>query len=152
MKKIILIPLLLLLYSCGYTSIYKDKKNQDLQINILAMSGDSELNKLIEKEIDLYSNKDSSNKFDVDVFSSYQKTIIAKNSAGVATDFKIILMTNFSVKNNEEVINFDFNESTNMKNISDSFELNNYEKNIKKNYTASTREKLIIKLLNINDN
>lgn len=152
MKKIILIPLLLLLYSCGYTSIYKDKKNQDLQINILAMSGDSELNKLIEKEIDLYSNKDSSNKFDVDVFSSYQKTIIAKNSAGVATDFKIILITNFSVKNNEEVINFDFNESTNMKNISDSFELNNYEKNIKKNYTASTREKLIIKLLNINDN
>jgi outer membrane lipopolysaccharide assembly protein LptE/RlpB len=152
MKKIFLIPLLLLLYSCGYTSIYKDKKNQDLQINILAMSGDSELNKLIKKEIDLYSNKDSNNKFDVDVFSSYQKTIIAKNSAGVATDFKIILMTNFSVKNNEEVINFDFNESTNMKNISDSFELNNYEKNIKKNYTASTREKLIIKLLNINDN
>ena len=136
MKKIFLIPLLLLLYSCGYTSIYKDKKNQDLQINILAMSGDSELNKLIKKEIDLYSNKDSNNKFDVDVFSSYQKTIIAKNSAGVATDFKIILMTNFSVKNNEEVINFDFNESTNMKNISDSFELNNYEKNIKKNYTA----------------
>jgi len=152
MKKIFLIPLLLLLYSCGYTSIYKDKKNQDLQINILAMSGDSELNKLMKKEIDLYSNKDSNNKFDVDVFSSYQKTIIAKNSAGVATDFKIILMTNFSVKNNEEVINFDFHESTNMKNISDTFELNNYEKNIKKNYTASTREKLIIKLLNINDN
>ena len=152
MKNIILISLILFLYSCGYTSIYKDQKSQDVQINILEMSGDKELNKLIKNEIDLYSNKDSNNKYDIDVFSSYQKIIIAKNSAGVATDFKIILMTNFSVKINEEIINFDFKENTNMKNISDSFELNNYEKNIKKNYTASTREKLIIKLLNINDN
>ena len=46
----------------------------------------------------------------------------------------------------------EFNENINIKNQSDSFEQNTYEKNIKRNFASSIREKLITEILNINDN
>ena len=49
MKNITLIFFLLFLYSCGYTSVYKNQKSQDFQINIIEMTGDIEINNLIKK-------------------------------------------------------------------------------------------------------
>ena len=43
-------------------------------------------------------------------------------------------------------------ETINIKNQSDSFEQNTYEKNIKRSFASSIREKLISEILNINDN
>ena len=40
----------------------------------------------------------------------------------------------------------------NIKNNSNSFEQNNYEKNVKRNFASSIREKIIIKIFELNDN
>ena len=47
MNKILLILFLLLLNSCGYTSVYKNQKSQNFQINITGMKGDIEFNNLM---------------------------------------------------------------------------------------------------------
>ena len=152
MKNIILIFFLLFLYSCGYTSVYKNQKSQDFQINIIEMTGDIEINNLIKNELKFYSNRNSKNKYDISINSEYQKIIISKNSAGVATDYKISVYTKISINLNNKNNILNFSENINIKSNSNSFEQNNYERNIKKNFASSIKNKFIIKIFNLDDN
>ena len=152
MRNIILIFCLIFLCSCGYTSIYKNQKSQDFQINIIEMVGDNEFNNLFRNELGLYSNTDSNEKYDILVNSKYQKIIVSKNSSGVATDYKILVNTKININLNKETKKLEFNESIKIKNNSNSFEQNRYERNIKRNFASSIREKFLIKILNLNDN
>ena len=152
MKNIILIFFLLFLYSCGYTSVYKNQKSQDFQINIIEMTGDIEINNLIKNELKFYSNRNSNNKYDISINSEYQKIIISKNSAGVATEYKILVDTKISINLNNKNNILNFSENINIKSNSNSFEQNNYERNIKKNFASSIKNKFIIKIFNLDDN
>ena len=148
MKNIILFLFLFFLNSCGYTSIYKNQKSQDFQINIIEMTGDNVINNLIKNELKFYSNRNSNIKYDISINSNYQKVIVSKNSAGVATDYKLIAETVISF--DKEGINniLNFNENINIKSNSNSYEQNNYEKSIRKNFASSISNKFIIKILN----
>ena len=148
MKNIILILYLFFLNSCGYTSVYKNQKSQDFQINIFEMTGDNEINNLIKNDLKFYSNRNSNIKYNISINSNYQKVIVSKNSAGVATDYKLIAETVISF--DKEGINniLNFNENINIKSNSNSYEQNNYEKSIKKNFASSISNKFIIKILN----
>ena len=147
MKNIILFLFLFFLNSCGYTSIYKNQKSQDFQINIIEMTGDNVINNLIKNELKFYSNRNSNIKYDISINSNYQKVIVSKNSAGVATDYKLIAETiiSFDKEDKDNILNF--NESINIKNNSNFNEQNNYEKNIKKNFASTISNKFIIKIL-----
>ncbi len=152
MRNIILIFCLIFLCSCGYTSIYKNQKSQDFQINIIEMVGDNEFNNLFRNELGLYSKTDSNKKYDILIKSKYQKIIVSKNSSGIATNYKILVNTTININLNKETKKLEFNESINIKNNSNSFEQNRYERNIKRNFASSIREKFLIKILNLNDN
>ena len=152
MNKILLILLLLLLNSCGYTSIYKNQKSQNFQININEMEGDNEFNNLIKNELKLFSNSNSDQIYNITLNSNYQKIIISKDSSGVATNYNISVNVKMNLSLNGKVINLIFDENINIKNNSNSFEQNNYEKNVKKNFASSIREKFIIKIFELNDN
>ena len=148
MKNIILILFLFFLNNCGYTSVYKNQKSQDFQISIIEMTGDNEINNLIKNELKFYSNKSSNIKYNISINSNYQKIIVSKNSAGVATDYKLIAETviSFDKEGKNNILNF--NENINIKSNSNSYEQNNYEKSIKKNFASSISNKFIIKILN----
>ena len=148
MKNIILFLFLFFLNSCGYTSIYKNQKSQDFQINIIEMTGDNVINNLIKNELKFYSNRNSNIKYDISINSNYQKVIVSKNSAGVATDYKHIAETVISFDKDDKDNILNFNESINIKNNSNFNEQNNYEKNIKKNFASTISNKFIIKILN----
>ena len=148
MKNIILILFLFFLNNCGYTSVYKNQKSQDFQINIFEMTGDNEINNLIKNDLKFYSNRNSNIKYNISINSNYQKVIVSKNSAGVATDYKLIAETviSFDKEGKNNILNF--NENINIKSNSNSYEQNNYEKSIKKNFASSISNKFIIKILN----
>ena len=147
MKNLILILLLFLLNSCGYTSIYKNQKSQDLQINIIETTGDKEINNLIKNELKFYSNKESNIRYNISINSKYQKIIISKNSVGEVTDYNLLVNTIISFNKEGENNTLKFNENINMKRNSNSFEQNDYEKSIKKNFASSITDKFIIKIL-----
>ena len=152
MKNIILICFVLLLNSCGYSSIYKNQTSQDFQLNITEMAGDNEFNNLLKNELKLFSNSNSNKKYDISLNSEYQKIIVSKNSSGVATDYKISVNTMISIKINNKTHDLRFSDSINIKHNSNSFEQKKYERNIKKNFASLVREKLVIKIFNLNDN
>jgi hypothetical protein len=148
MKNIIFILFLFFLNNCGYTSVYKNQKSQDFQISIIEITGDNEINNLIKNELKFYSNRNSNIKYNISINSNYQKIIVSKNSAGVATDYKLIAETviSFDKEGKNNILNF--NENINIKSNSNSYEQNNYEKSIKKNFASSISNKFIIKILN----
>ena len=151
MNKILLILFLLLLNSCGYTSVYKNQKSQNFQINITGMEGDIEFNNLIKNELKLFSNNTSNNIYNIALNSSYQKIAVTKNSSGVTTNYNILAYVKVNLSLNENNKNLVFKENINIKNNVNSFEQNNYEKNVKKNFASSIREKLILKIIELND-
>ena len=152
MKNIILISFLLFIYSCGYTSVYKNQNSNNFQINIVEMQGDNDINNMIKNELIFYSNKNSEKKYDISINSDYQKIIISKNSAGVATDYKLMVDTKITINFNNKTDIFNFSENINMKSNSNSFEQNNYERNLKKNFASSIRDKFIVKIFDLDDN
>jgi len=152
MKNITLIILVLFLYSCGYSSIYKNQKLQNFEINIIEAKGNSEMNNLIKNEIKLYSGKDTANIYNLKINTKYLKEALTKDSAGLITDYKLSVTSIFTIDLKEKTQVIELKETINIKNQSDSFEQNTYEKNIKRSFASSIREKLISEIYNINDN
>ena len=152
MKNTTLIILILFLYSCGYSSIYKNQTSQNFKINIIEKKGNSEMNNLIKNEIKLYSVKNTTNIYNLKIDTDYKKEILTKNSAGIITDYKLSVTSIFRVDLKGVTKVIELKETINIKNQSDSFEQNTYEKNIKRSFASSIREKLISEIYNINDN
>ena len=152
MKNITLIILVLFLYSCGYSSIYKNQKSQNFKIKIIEAKGNNEMNNLIKNEIKLYSGKDTANIYNLKINTEYLKETLTKDSTGVITDYKLSVTSTFTIDLKEKTKVIELKETINIKNQSDSFEQNTYEKNIKRSFASSIREKLISEIFNINDN
>ena len=147
MRNIIAIIFLIFLSNCGYSSVYKDSKSNDIFMNIVSMQGDKLINNLIKNQLKLYSNVSSQNIYNINISTNFQKKTLAKNSSGAATNYQLTVNSNFEVNFKGEIFNYSFKESLDIKNFSDTFEQNNYENTIKINFASSMREKLIIKLL-----
>ena len=147
MKNIITIIFLIFLSNCGYSSVYKDGKSNDIFVNITSMQGDKIMNNLIRNQLELYSNKSSQNKYNIIISTNFQKITLAKDSSGVTTNYRLTVNSDFEVNFKGEIFNLSFKENLDIKNFSDTFEQNNYENTIKVNFASSLREKLIIKLL-----
>ena len=78
MKKTAIFILLIFIYSCGYTAVYKNTKTQDLKINVVSAEGDLEMNNLLKNQIKLFSNDNSENIFNVDIKTDYKKMVVTK--------------------------------------------------------------------------
>ena len=152
MKNTTLIILILFLYSCGYSSIYKNQTSQNFKINIIEKKGNSEMNNLIKNEIKLYSSENTTNIYNLKIDTDYIKETLSKDSAGVITDYKLSVISIFTVNLKEKTQVIKLKETINIKNQLDSFEQNTYEKNIKRSFASSIREKIISEIFNINDN
>jgi len=152
MKNFRLIILLLFLSSCGYSSIYKNQNSINFQMNIIEAKGDSELNNLIKNQIKLYSVPNSKNIYNLKVDTNFSKKVLTKNSSGIITDYNLSVISLFSVNFKNKIETFQFDENINIKSQTDTFEQIIYEKNIKRNFASSIREKLVTSILSLNDN
>ena len=152
MKNFGLIILLLFLSGCGYSSIYKNQNSINFQMNIIEAKGDSELNNLIKNQIKLYSVPNSKNIYELKVDTNFSKKVLTKDSSGVITDYNLSVISVFSVNFKNKIETFKFDENINIKSQTDTFEQIIYEKNIKRNFASSIREKLVTSILSLNDN
>jgi hypothetical protein len=149
MKNIILITFLFFVLGCGYTSVYKDLEIKDFQIIVTEIEGDKDINYHIKKQINLYSNKNSIDKFDVTIVTRYKKEELTKNIAGSVIYYKLSVNSIFTINSNEKSKKVTFNENINVKDQTNNFEQDVYEKNIKKNFASSLGQKLISEILSM---
>ena len=149
-KKIIL--LLFLLSSCGYEAIHSKKNsvNYIFSINELSFTGDRKINLKIKERLSNYTQSKKDEDFILRISSTSEKIVLAKDTAGDTTAFKNTISINVEVlMNNKFKSNLGIIESFNYNNISNKFDLKNYEDEIKNNLAETATEKIIFKLSNI---
>ena len=146
LKKIFLLFILTqLLTNCGFSPLYKDFNNAGFTINILDVSGDRMVNNLIKNKFK-NTNQDTNKIYNVVVESDFTKNIIAKDTTGAATEYKIIIQIKFTITSenlNKEIF---YKKNFNMKKINDKLEEEEYEKSIKTSLTNIILRKLILQL------
>ena len=150
MKKIFLLVSIIFIYSCGYTPLYLEGK-KDLLINIKEIKGDLELNNYIKNDFKITSNENSKNIFNLKVETKYEKIILTKDATGKATDYRLDFTAIFTVISKQNK-NISYKESFKIKNSDEKFEQSNYEKEIKRNFSEIVKDKLVLYLLNLDDN
>jgi len=148
LKKILIIVIFSIsLQGCGFSPIYKDFSNQNLNIKILELSGDRETFNLIQTKLKKFSVNSDSEVFKIRVNTKYTKETIAKNSSGQTTDYRSKIVSNFQINYKDKNKNILLSESFDFKKINDQFEELEYEKTIKNNMTDIIVQKLISGLL-----
>jgi len=151
-QKQIILLLLLLLSSCGYEAIYSKKNsvNYDFTVSDLSFVGDKTVNLKIKEKLNNYVYGKKDKDFILRISSTSEKIILSKNTAGDATSFQNSVSINVEVlMNNKFKSNFIILESFNYNNISNKFNLKQYEEDIKNNLAETASDKLIFKLSNI---
>ena len=145
----ILLIFLLLLSSCAYEPILNNK-NYGFSINVDKINGDQKINSIIIKNF--YNLKGKEKKYDLTMSSNKEKNIISKDSKGDPSIFELLINVNYSVKKDGKTLIVNkINRKTTYNNITDKFELENYEKNIIHHLSRSISDKIINSISEIHE-
>jgi outer membrane lipopolysaccharide assembly protein LptE/RlpB len=156
-EKIFTLLLFLFLSSCGYEATYslKNRAIYAFSISELQLAGDRQINIKTKQMFNVYSNTIKLNQgiekiFALKISSNSEKITTTKDTSGDATKFKNEITLSVEVlMNGEYKSNFVITENFTYDNNSNTFELKNYEKQIKNNLTETAVSKIISKLSNI---
>ncbi len=144
---LIFIPFLIL--GCKYTPIYSNKDNFNFKIENIQFNGDAEINNLIDKKLKKYKKTKSDKKISILTFTSYDKISQSKNLSGKTTDYLVEIKTTFKIEINNKTKTLIFKEQFLVKNFSNKFEENNFEKIKKENSIDLIINKLIAQISQI---
>ena len=145
----ILLSFLLLLSSCDYKPVLTNK-NYSFSVNIVKKDGDEKINSEISNNLNYLKGKEI--KYDLTLSSNKEKNILSKDTKGDPSIFEIIINVNYSVKkDNNILITNKINRKTTYNNITDKFDLENYEKSITDNLTKSISDKIIFSISEIHE-
>ena len=145
----ILIFLLFFLFNCAYEPILKNK-NYLFSVNVSNINGDKEINSIIINKFG--SLKENEKKYDLDLSTKKEKNIISKDSKGDPSIFELLINVKYSVKKDgKTIIENEINKKTTYNNITDKFELENYEKNIINNISTVISDYIMLSISKINE-
>ena len=134
MNKIILIFIALFIISgCSYKPILVDKKN-DITFENISSENKSKIDIILKKNLLERSSNTNKNSYDLYFSTKDEKEIVSSNENGDPTVFKIKIVTNYSLIQNDKIIFTNkIVKQVNYNNINDKFELLKYEENILNN-------------------
>ena len=147
-KTITIIFLTIFLYSCDYSPLYSSKNLKKINLNVSEISGDKELNKYIMSDLNKYFNSEGK-EVKLSIITNYSKDIASRDTKGSISNYKLLANATFNIEVNGKRDSVSFKEDFIMKNLEDNFEKNNYEKTIKKNFSNSITDKLMIQIFSI---
>ena len=129
--------------SCGYQPLYSNKAT-NFYIYKINSFGDKKINKALINKLEIYRDKNSNKKIELEINSKINKTTTSKDTKGNPKTFRIEIIYQIKVIKEEE-INLDkiFSKSTNYNNSSKKFELKQYEENLKMNLIDKISEDIV---------
>ena len=145
--------LIFVVSACSYEPIFL-KKNYDFKIEEIILSGDKNVNSIIDSKLKfLGNNSENYNKiYLINIDTDKRKRIISKDSKGNPLKFEISITTSYEVMDLEKtLVNRKINKKNNYNNESDKFKLEQSEKIIVENLSERIVEEIISSLINLND-
>ena len=144
-KNIIILSLIFILTSCGFTPIYLKNNDVNFSIEQINYTGDRDLNNFLKINLDRYKNEQINNKIVINAKSKYKKNILTKDSTGKVTSYKLEAEIIFLIKSTNKRIRI--TEKKIIDSMDDKFEEARYEKSIKQSFAYSISNKLISELI-----
>ena len=145
----ILILSLLLLTNCGYQAVLNNQ-NYQFSINVNKINGDQKINSLIINSLKQLEKNEKI--YNLSLTSNKEKLIISKDSKGDPSIFEIKINVNYVVKKDEEIlISNKINKKTTYNNITDKFELENYEKTIINNLVSEISDNIMLSISKVSE-
>ena len=145
--------LIFVVSACSYEPIFL-KKNYDFKIEEIILSGDKNVNSIIDSKLKFFgNNSENYNKiYLINIDTDKRKRIISKDSKGNPLKFEISITTSYEVMDLEKtLIKRIINKKNNYNNESDKFKLEQSEKIIVENLSERIVEEIISSLINLND-
>ena len=150
MKKNLLIILLLLLNSCGFTPIYS---SNDSNYNIISFKKNinNNLTSYIQNSISALSNEDASKSLNINLNFTEDISVILKDSKGDPSRNRLTVTIDMSISGeNENLIASNvFSESFEYNIEDNKFNLKQYEKNLKFSLVEQITQQIIAFLANV---
>ena len=145
--------LIFVVSACSYEPIFF-KKNYDFKIEKIILSGDRNVNSIINSKLKFFGNNNENyNKiYLINIDTVKRKRIISKDSKGNPLKFEISITTSYEVMDLEKtLVNRKINKKNNYNNESDKFKLEQSEKIIVENLSERIVDEIISSLINLND-
>ena len=148
-KHYIFILFLFFLSSCGYKAVLNNQ-NYQFSIKVDKINGDQKINSQIINNFEKL--KENEKKYYLSLSSNKEKIVISKDLKGDPSIFELIINVNYTVKKEGEIlINNKLNKKTTYNNITDKFELENYEKTIVDNLVSEISDNIMLSISNISE-
>ena len=146
MKNHFIIILFLFITGCGFTPVYKDFSNENLNIRIERFSGDKTVNDTINNKLNIVSDENSDNIYVLNIDTNLNKIPISKDKKGNTTIFKLTASSKVDIKfkSNNKIVSI--NQSSNLESSNDNFDTDTYERTIKENFGTSIANEIILVL------
>ena len=145
----IIVFFLFALLSCDYKPILK-YKNYQFSLNVDKISGDEKINSIITNKFN--NLKGNEKQYYINLSSKKEKNIISKDSKGDPVIFELIINVDYNVqKNGEKLIENNINLKATYNNISDKFELENYENTVINNLSTNISDRIIFSISELNE-
>ena len=147
LKKIITTLSFLLLLSCGYEPIYSTKQinsNDNFSINTINYIGNNKVNQILKNKLKKILNKEKKSiELNLNLNSMVEKVVTSKDKKGNPIKFLIEIIIDLEVFESEILKGkTNFEEQFEYNNISNKFDLKQYEKNITDNLISKLSEKI----------
>jgi hypothetical protein len=161
-KKLLIFPCLLFFINCGFIPIYSLENKKELQIGItkLTISGDAQMNRNSERQIQPYKNtSDKTILIELDVSNNFTKETALRDLKGGASQYLITMTSSLEYRYNDNPLLNDegeeinrgrsFSRKFNYRNVDNQFDLRRYEESIKRNLMNQINKDIILYLSNI---
>ena len=146
-KKITLLLVIFLIWSCGYQPIYLKKNNLEQKIKTITLNGEQKINKTILTSLGVKVDKNLLAGHSLILKSLKRIDVISKDKNGNPSAYKTSIIVDVSLTEKEIIIkqknfvsSFTYNASDNK------FNLSQYQKNIELNLINEISEKIFIYL------
>ena len=153
--KIIKFSILIFVVSaCSYEPIFL-KKNYDFKIEEINLSGDKNVNSIINRKLKFAEKKKETYKksYSINIDTKKKRKIISKDSEGDPSKFEISITADYEIKDKEKIL---IKRKIVKKNIydneTDKFKLEQSEKIIIENLSEKIVDTIISYIINLNDN
>ena len=153
MKKFILnFIIFVFITNCGYTPLYSVKNNNiNFNIGKIKITGDRDLNENIINQLKNVKTKDKNNNriYNLTIETGIEIIVTSKDSKGNPKTYKMISTINLTTIKDGKEYNMQLESVDNYNDISSKFELENFEKNLKRNSASKITQEIILYLITL---
>ena len=152
--KILTFLLIVNLSACSYKPIFSEQ-NYGFEIEKIILNGEKDINRIINSKLKSIKSDGGKDKerYTLKIQSKKIREIFSKDSKGDPLKFKMVILVEFELsKNGNLLLNSKIEKNNVYNNDSDKFELEQTEDIILAKLTGSISDTLISSIINLNDN